>query len=72
MLIRTYLRTVLNDVFKNNVICSVLSKIVNFYFNLFTNHSRAIKFNQNLPILEVERKKQIFFQSVTGDKIDCK
>lgn len=69
---RTYIRTLFNDIFRNNVIVKVFSKIVNFYCNLWFNHTNSIKFQSNMSITNVEEKRNIFFQSVTGDKIDCK
>lgn len=68
---RTYLRTLFNDIFKNNIFIKVFIKIVNFYCNLWPSTPNSIKFNSNMPITDME-KKQIIFQSVTGDKIDCK
>lgn len=68
---RTYLRTLFNDIFKNNPIIKVFTKIVNFYCNLWYSTPNSLKFNSNMSITDME-KKQIIFQSVTGDKIDCK
>lgn len=72
MFIRTFLRTLFNAVFKNNIIINAAKRIVNFYCNLFFNAPNFIKFTPNLPINDIEKKKILFFQSVTGDKIDCK
>lgn len=72
MFIRTYFRTLFNDIFKNNLIIKAFTKIVNFYCNLWFKGTETIKFQPNMPINEIEEKKVIFFQSVTGDKIDCK
>lgn len=72
MLIRTYTRTLFNDIFKNNFVIKIVSKIVNFYCNLWFNNSKPIKFTQNMSIKDMEKKKILSFQSVTGDKIDCK
>lgn len=72
MIIRTYTRTLFNDIFKNNFVIRILSKIVNFYCNLWFTKPNAIKFKQNIPMHGMEKKKTLFFQSVTGDKIDCK
>lgn len=68
---RTYLRTLFNDIFKNNIIIKVFAKIVNFYCNISFSTPNTIKFKAKMPITDME-KKQIIFQSVTGDKIDCK
>lgn len=69
---RTYIRTLFNDILKNNIFIKVLSKIVNFYCNLWFKNTKSIKFTQNVSINKLEKNKTIFFQSVTGDKIDCK
>lgn len=72
MFIRTYFRTFFNDIFKNNLIVKVFMKIVNFYCDLYFKQAKTIKFEPNMSIKDIEEKKSIFFQSVTGDKIDCK
>lgn len=72
MFIRTYLRTLFNNIFKNNPICKIFTNIVNFYFKLWFTHPKNIKFSPNMSIKDMEENKLIFFQSVTGDKIDCK
>lgn len=69
---RTYIRTLFNDLFVNNIFVKIVSRIVNFYFNLIFKDKNAIKFSSNMSINELKEKKNIFFQSVTGDKIDCK
>lgn len=69
MAIRTYIRTLFNDIFKENFIVKVF---VNFYYSFFSKVSKTIKFNPNIPTILKEEKKSVFFQSVTGDKIDCK
>ena len=69
MFIRTYIRTLFNDIFKNNFL---IKSFVNIYYNLTPNSLKAIKFSTNIPIKPNERKKIFSFQSVTGDKIDCK
>lgn len=69
MAIRTYIRTFLNDILKNNVI---VKAFVNIYYNLRVESPNTVKFSAKPPITHVEDKKVIFFQSVTGDKIDCK
>lgn len=69
---RTYLRTLFNDIFRDNIFIKVLTKIVNFYCDIWFKDSKSIKLSQNLPITNLESKKVVFFQSVTGDEIDCK
>lgn len=72
MFIRTYVRTLFNDLFKNNFLIRIISKIVNFYCKLWFKNTNPIKFSSNMPIQELVEKKAIFYQSFTGDKIDCK
>lgn len=72
MLLRTYFRTILNDIFKNNIVVRAFHRIVNFYFNLWFNRNKTIKFGQKLSIKKEEGKRVFSFQSVTGDMIDCK
>jgi hypothetical protein len=71
MSIRTYIRTSL-DRCNNNVLIKAIRKIVNFYCDLFSNPKYSLKFSREMPKSLLERKKSISFQSVTGDKIDCK
>lgn len=72
MYIRTYIRTLLNDTFKNNFLVKFFTKIVNFYCKLCLKETNTIKFPSNIPINDLREKKSFSFQSVTGDKIDCK
>lgn len=72
MFIRTYIRTLFNDIFKNNFLSKIIFEIVNFYCKLWFRNTDIIKFSQNMPIEELKKKKPLFFQSFTGDKIDCK
>jgi len=72
MSIRTYLRTLFNDIFRNNFLIKIISKLVKFYCKLWSNSQNDIKFLTNMPIKKLEERESIFFQSVTGDKIDCK
>lgn len=69
MLARIFIRTLLNSVFKNNVLVNSFVKI---YCKTPCAVEDAIKFKNNLSIQDLERKNTVFFQSVTGDKIDCK
>ena len=71
MKLRTYIRTLLNDIFLDNFFVNTIKKIVNFYFKSSQKPESAIKFSQNSPTNEIYRKKPISFQSVTGDKLDC-
>lgn len=72
MLIRTYTRTFLNDILKNKFLMKIFSGIVNFYCKLWFNKRNTIKFSANMTIDDLKGKKPLFFQSVTGDAVDCK
>lgn len=72
MFIRTYTRTLFDNIFKNKFLIKVFSKIVNFYVKLWFKDQNSVKFSTNMSIDDLKEKKQLFFQSVTGDKIDCK
>lgn len=72
MFVRIYVRTLFNGIFKNNFLVKIISKIVNFYCNLWFKNINTIKFSPNMPIEGLAEKKTFSFQSFTGDKIDCK
>lgn len=72
MSIRTYLRTIFNNIFTNNPVVKTFAKIVNFYCKLWSKNAYTLKFQTNLSIKDMKRKKSVSFQSVTGDEIDCK
>lgn len=72
ILMRTYLRILFNNLIKNNFFIKIFYKIVNFYCSLWFNKANNIKFSPNMSINDIQRKKAFFFQSITGDKIDCK
>ena len=67
MFLKVYLRTLLNIVFKNNYIAGMFVKLCNKKQNMPDNY---LKKKFNLPIKEKERSI-IFFQSFTGDILDC-
>ncbi len=69
MILRTFLRTFFDTLFAKN---PVIESFVNICYKNDKNKVKTIKFNSNVPITNIERKKEIFFQSVTGDRIDCK
>ena len=69
MSIRIYIRTLLNYVFKSNIF---IRGFVNIYYKSAADTSETIKFSDNLSKILMGEEKSISFQSVTGDKIDCK
>lgn len=72
MFIRTYLRTIFNDIFKNNFVVKIFTKIVNFYCKLWFKNTYKLKFQTNLSIKDMKKKEPLSFRSVTGDQIDCR
>lgn len=72
MSLRTYIRTLFNDILKKNIIVLLFTKIVNFCCSIGLKSPNAIKFEQNIPTKGMEKRIPLFFQSVTGDKLDCK
>lgn len=72
MTMRTYIRTLFNDIFRNNFVVKFVIRIVNFYCKLWLPNVKPIKFSTNMSIRELREKRRLSFQSVTGDKIDCK
>lgn len=69
MSIRIYIRTLLNYVFKSNIL---IRGFVNIYYKSAVDTTENIKFSDNLSKILMGEEKSISFQSVTGDKIDCK
>jgi len=61
-----------NSVFRDNIICKIINSIVKFYCDNDIFSGSQLKFSQNVPLSYAEAKKNIFFQSIAGDKIDCK
>lgn len=72
MFIRTFTRTLINSITRNNFLIKSFRSIVNFYYNIFSSGDNNSSFSNNKSILNTEGKNVISFQSVSGDKIDCK
>lgn len=66
-MLRTFLRILFTSLFTKNPVADIF---VNFCNKNSKKNIKTIKFDSKLPIMEIERKN--FFQSVTGDRIDCK
>jgi hypothetical protein len=72
MQIRTFLRIMFNNIIRDNVFVRTISSIVNFCCELdFMNYKR-LKYSKEMPLSMEDTKKNIFFQSIGGDRIDCK
>ena len=72
MKFRIYLRVLINRILRNNCIVDSVIKIVKFYYKTNEYNINKLKFTKNLPITCTDVKKELTFQSCTGDKIDCK
>lgn len=67
MFLRLFFRTFLNSLFVNNFLVNMFVKICNKKQNM---SEIILKKKVILPIKETERRN-IFFQSFTGDTLDC-
>lgn len=71
MKIRTFLRIMFNDILRDNIISKTITSLVNFCYEFNVFGERPLKYNKNMSLNIMDTKKNIFFQSITGDKIDC-
>lgn len=67
MFYRVFVRTFLNSLFVNNFIVNEIVKLCNKNCDMSEN---SLKKKSILPIDKTERRN-IFFQSFTGDELDC-
>lgn len=68
---RTFLRIMFNNIFHDNVISKTIINLVNFCNEFNTLGSNQLKYNNKMTLSMSDTKKNIFFQSIAGDKIDC-
>lgn len=66
MFLRIFIRTFFDYLFKNNFITDMFVKICNKNKHMSV---KSLKKNAEGPITDTERN--IFFQSFTGDTLDC-
>ena len=71
MFIRTYLRTMFNKIFCDNVIIDFGRAVVKFCNNYMVKEDNFLKFSEKMSLTDMETNKKFSFQSITGDKIDC-
>ena len=71
MRIRTFLRIMFNDIFHENVISKTISSLVNFCYEFNILANKPLKYDKNVSLNMLDTKRNIFFQSISGDKIDC-
>ena len=72
MQIRTFIRIMVNNIFRNNVFARTIRLFVNFCCELDIMNYKSLKYNRSMPLSLEETKKNIFFQGIGGDRIDCK
>lgn len=72
MQIRTFLRIMFNNIFRDNIFARSVRAFVNFCCELDVLNYKSLKYNKSMPLSLEETKKNIFFQSIGGDRIDCK
>ena len=72
MQIRTFLRIMLNNILRNNVFVRTIHSFVNFCCELDILNYKSLKYNRSMSLSLEETKKNIFFQGIGGDRIDCK
>ena len=72
MQVRTFFRIMFNNIIRNNVFVRGISSIVNICCEMDTLTYKSLKYNKEMPLTLQDTKKNIFFQSIGGDRIDCK
>jgi len=72
MQIRTFLRIMFNNIFRNNVFVQTIKTFVNFCCEFDIINNKKLKYDKSMPLSMEDTKKNIFFQSIGGDRIDCK
>ncbi|MBO6271371.1 hypothetical protein J6O48_01175 [bacterium] len=72
MQVRTFLRILFNKIIHDNIFVNVIRSFVNFCCELDVISYKQLKYNKEMPLSLKDAKKNIFFQSIGGDRIDCK
>jgi len=72
MQIRTFFRIMFNNIFCDNIFVNTVRAFVNFCCELDIINYKSLKYNKEMPLTLKDTKKNIFFQSIGGDRIDCK
>ena len=71
MQLRTFLRILFNNIFRNNVLARTVNAFVNFCCELELMDYKLLKYNESVPLSLKDTKRNIFFQGIGGDRIDC-
>lgn len=69
---RTFFRIMFNNIFRDNIFVRVIGSFVNFCCEMDILNCKSLKYNKKMPLTIQDAKKNIFFQSIGGDRIDCK
>lgn len=72
MQIRIFLRILFNKLFRDNILVNVLRAFVNFCCEFDMINYKSLKYNKEMPLSMEDAKRDLFFQSIGGDRIDCK
>lgn len=72
MQFRTFFRIMFNNIIRDNVIARTIRSFVNFCCELDVMNHKYLKYSKELPLTLEDTKKNLFFQSIGGDRIDCK
>ena len=72
MQVRTFLRIMFNNIFHNNVFAQSIEAFVNFCCEFDVMNYKTLKYKKRMPLPLEDTKRNIFFQSIGGDRIDCK
>lgn len=69
---RIFLRTLFNNIFRNNIFAQVIISTVTFCKEFGGFGCDSLKYDKKMSLSVNDVKKNIFFQSIGGDRIDCK
>lgn len=69
---RIFLRILFNNLFRNNIFAQAISSTVKFCKEFGGFDCDSLKYDKKMPLSLSDTKKNIFFQSIGGDRIDCK
>ena len=72
MQVRTFLRIMFNNIFHDNIFVRTINSFVNFCCEFDILNNKTLKYKKRMPLSMEDTKKNIFFQGIGGDRIDCK
>ena len=68
---RTFIRILFNNIIYNNIFSKTFILFINFCNEFGFLKGTILKKQEKMPISIMETKSNIFFRSISGDKIDC-